>query len=60
MLGPQKSRQLDDPIQGSLNELVPANHFYRHLERTLARLAMTSLTPAGRIDGRRGLLTGRH
>jgi transposase len=35
MLGPPKSRHLDDPIRVSLNELVPANHFYRHLERTL-------------------------
>lgn len=35
MLGPPKSRDLDTPIQASLNDLVPAGHFYRHLERTL-------------------------
>ncbi len=35
MLGPPKSRQLDDPIRISLEELVPRNHFYRHLERAL-------------------------
>jgi transposase len=35
MLGPPKSRDLDDPIEVSLNDLVPAGHFYRHLEYTL-------------------------
>src|SRR5215203_1463057 len=35
MLGPPKSRDLDDPIRVSLNDLVPQSHFYRHLERTL-------------------------
>ena len=37
MLGPLKSRQLDEPIAVSLDELVPPDHFYRHLERTLDR-----------------------
>ena len=37
MLGPPKSRQLDDSIAVSLDELVPAGHFYRHLDRTLDR-----------------------
>jgi transposase len=35
MLGPPKSRDLDEPIRVSLNDLVPPSHFYRHLERTL-------------------------
>ncbi len=35
MLGPPKSRDLDDPIQVSLDDLVPPGHFYRHLERRL-------------------------
>jgi transposase len=35
MLGPPKSRDLDEPIRVSLNDLVPTGHFYRHLERTL-------------------------
>jgi transposase len=35
MLGPRKSRNLDEPISVSLEDLVPASHFYRHLERTL-------------------------
>jgi transposase len=32
MLGPPKPRRLDQPITVSLEALVPANHFYRHLE----------------------------
>lgn len=35
MLGPPKPRCLDEPISVSLDDLVPANHFYRHLEATL-------------------------
>ena len=35
MLGPAKSRRLAQPIAVSLEELVPQNHFYRHLEATL-------------------------
>jgi len=35
MLGPPKSRDLDDPIRVSLEDLVPPSHFYRHLEHTL-------------------------
>jgi len=35
MLGPPKPRRLDDPIAVSLEDLVPRNHFYRHLEAKL-------------------------
>ena len=35
MLGPPKLRCLDQPIAQSIEELVPPDHFYRHLERTL-------------------------
>jgi transposase len=35
MLGPMKPRRVDQPVTSSLDELVPATHFYRHLERTL-------------------------
>ena len=35
MLGPPKSRKLDEPILVSLDFLVPKSHFYRHLEHTL-------------------------
>src|SRR5690242_14518324 len=35
MLGPAKSRRLDQPIAVSLEDLVPADNFYRHLDATL-------------------------
>jgi len=35
MLGPPKPRRLDQPIAASLEELVPARNFYRHLEAKL-------------------------
>ncbi len=35
MLGPPKSRRLDEPVTVSLEALVPGNHFYRHLEAKL-------------------------
>ncbi|MGH2618096.1 MAG: transposase, partial [Thermomicrobiales bacterium] len=35
MLGPPKPRRLDQPIAVSLEDLVPVNHFYRHLEAKL-------------------------
>jgi transposase len=36
MLGPPKPRRLDEPLAVSLEELVPQNHFYRHLDDKLA------------------------
>jgi transposase len=35
MLGPAKPRRLDQPITVSLEDLVPRDHFYRHLEAKL-------------------------
>src|SRR5215212_6555462 len=35
MLGPAKVRRVDQPVLASLDTLVPANHFYRHLESKL-------------------------
>lgn len=35
MLGPPKERDLDRSILVSLERLVPADHFYRHLDATL-------------------------
>jgi transposase len=35
MLGPPKPRRLAEPTTVSLEELVPAAHFYRHLEAKL-------------------------
>ena len=35
MLGPPKLRALDQPVMVSLEALVPADHFYRHLDAAL-------------------------
>ena len=35
MLGPPKARRPDEPIGVSLDDLVPPDHVYRHLERAL-------------------------
>jgi len=35
MLGPPKARCLDRPVLASLEDLVPAGHFYRHLDATI-------------------------
>jgi transposase len=35
MLGPAKCRLLDHPVAVSLDALVPADHFYRHLDAHL-------------------------
>ena len=35
MLGPAKPRRLDEPIAVSLEDFVPQDHFYRHLEAKL-------------------------
>jgi hypothetical protein len=35
MLGPPKPRCLHQPIAVSLDDLVPLDHFYRHLEAKL-------------------------
>ena len=35
MLGPPKSCRLDQPIAVSLEDFVPTDHFYRHLEAKL-------------------------
>jgi hypothetical protein len=35
VLGPPKPRRLDEPVTVSLDALVPADDFYRHLEAKL-------------------------
>src|SRR5687768_18524294 len=35
MLGPPKSRRLNEPIAVSLEALIPSGHFYRYLEEKL-------------------------
>ena len=35
MLGPPKLRAVDRPVTGTLDRLVPADYFYRHLDAAL-------------------------
>src|SRR5215213_9839956 len=35
MLGPPKARRVDRPVTAALDDLVPPDHFYRHLEAAL-------------------------
>src|SRR5919112_335436 len=35
MLGPPKPRRVDEPVTASLEDLLPRDHFYRHLEAKL-------------------------
>ena len=35
MLGPPKRRVADQPVTVTLERLVPADHFYRHLDACL-------------------------
>lgn len=48
MLGPPKPRRLDEPIAVSLEDLVPTNRFYRHLEAKLD-LVFCTTSDRGRI-----------
>jgi transposase len=50
VLGPPKARNLDIPSPVCLESLVPANHFYRHLERALDLSFVRDLV-AGRYAG---------
>ena len=61
MLGPAKPRRLDEPIAVSLEDLVPADHFYRHLEanarsRLRPRLDAGAVRRAGPAQHRSGRL----
>jgi hypothetical protein len=51
MLGPVKPRRLDEPVAVSLEDLVPPDHFYRHLEAkldlALSENGRRSATPTG-------------
>ncbi len=45
MLGPAKVRRVDQPVLASLDALVPAHHFYRHLDHTLDLAFVRDLVP---------------
>jgi hypothetical protein len=63
VLGPVKTRRMDQPMTSSLDELVPADHFYRHLECTpdlaiVRDLVREAYALGGRTE--RGIRTRAH
>ncbi len=55
MLGPLKPQRLDQPIAVSLEDLVPRDHFYRHLDTPRHDMLDTCL-PSGVAE--RGVAAG--
>jgi transposase len=53
MLGPAKVRRVDQPVLASLDALVPAHHFYRHLESKLDLTFVRDLVRSAYKDGGR-------
>src|SRR5437868_6700106 len=53
MLGPAKVRRVDQSVLASLDGLVPANHFYRHLESKLDLTFVRDLVRSTYKDGGR-------
>src|SRR5918998_2296073 len=53
MLGPAKVRRVDQPVLASLDALVPAHHFYRHLEAKLDLAFVRDLVRTAYKDGGR-------
>ena len=53
MLGPAKVRRVDQPVLASLDALVPAHHFYRHLEAKLDLAFVRDLVRNAYKDGGR-------
>ena len=53
MLGPAKVRRVDQPVVASLDALVPAHHFYRHLESRLDLTFVRDLVRSTYKDGGR-------
>src|SRR5919205_481363 len=53
MLGPAKVRRVDQPVLASLDALVPAHHFYRHLESKLDLTFVRDLVRPTYKDGGR-------
>jgi transposase len=53
MLGPAKVRRVDQPVLASLDALVPAHHFYRHLEAKLDLAFVRDLVRSTYKDGGR-------
>jgi transposase len=53
MLGPAKVRRVGQPVLASLDALVPAHHFYRHLEAKLDLAFVRDLVRSTYKDGGR-------
>ena len=53
MLGPAKARRVGQPVVASLDALVPAHHFYRHLESKLDLTFVRDLVRSAYKDGGR-------
>jgi transposase len=53
MLGPAKIRRVDQPVVASLDALVPAHHFYRHLESKLDLTFVRDLVRSSYKEGGR-------
>src|ERR687889_1218208 len=53
MLGPAKVRRVDQPVLASLDTLVPAHDFYRHLESKLDLTFVRDLVRSAYKDGGR-------
>ena len=53
MLGPAKVRRGDQPVLASLDALVPAHHFYRHLESKLDLAFVRDLVRSAYKEGGR-------
>ena len=58
MLGPPKPRRLDQPIAVSLEDLIPRDNFYRHLEAKLDLSLFLSLLKNS-ADDASGAFRGR-
>src|SRR5215213_6560177 len=53
MLGPAKVRRVDQPVLASLGTLVPAHHFYPHLESKLDLTFVRDLVRSAYKEGGR-------
>ncbi len=51
MLGPPKPRRLREPIAVSLEDLVPPDHVYRHVERFVVEAHLARVSPSGGMAG---------
>ena len=59
MRGPAQRRRLDEPIAVSLEDVIPANHVYRHLEAAKPASSIRTISTLGEpAGGRSGSIGG--